>query len=85
MFANVVRGFALCLLLALPVVPQVDQSSVNGTITDPSASIAPNATMDISSSETGFHRQATTTDTGTFRLTGLPGSILVCPEAMDRG
>jgi hypothetical protein len=69
--------------MALPLAAQVDQSSVNGTITDPSGSIVPNATIDVSSSETGFHRQAITTDTGTFRLTGLPVGTYKLTVAKD--
>src|SRR5262245_9484626 len=60
------------LLVVLPLTAQVDRSSINGTITDPKGAALPNARVEATASGTGLRRQATTGQSGTYQLTGLP-------------
>ncbi len=62
----------LVLLFALPLIAQVDRSSINGVITDPKGAAVLNAKVEATSAGTGLRRQVTTGTAGTYQLTGLP-------------
>jgi carboxypeptidase family protein len=64
---------ALALAVAMFFVPNVLAQSVVsgeifGTVIDPTGAVAPNASVILSSSETGFKAETTTGDIGTFRF-----------------
>ena len=69
-------AFALCLLVpSLGRAQSLISGEVDGTVTDPSGAVVPNATVTLSSSETGFNEATTTTSSGTFRFALVkPGS-----------
>ena len=51
-----------CLLSCLLVVPaaaQVDRATLVGTVSDPSGAVIPGATVEITSTDTGLHRDVT--------------------------
>src|SRR6516165_753298 len=59
-------------VLALPLLAQVDNAALNGTVTDASRSVVPAATVEAVSSKTGFRRQATTGAAGSYQIPALP-------------
>jgi hypothetical protein len=63
------------MLLALSaglVYAQVDRASLNGTVTDASGSLVPNARVEIVSPATGLTREALTGPSGVYSIPGLP-------------
>src|SRR5690242_3313779 len=70
--ANSVRLAVLSLLLAWPLVGQVDRASLNGTVTDVSGAVIPGAKVAVEAPATGFHRQTLTKSDGSYSLPGLP-------------
>ena len=72
MFPKACVFLCLCLSLALPVAAQVDQASLNGTVTDASRAVVQGAKVDVVSPTTGIRRQALTGVTGTYQVPGLP-------------
>src|SRR5262245_20284899 len=71
MLAKLGVAIGFC-LIALPLSAQVDQSFINGTITDSRNAVVPNAKIEANSAEPGLRRQVSSGDTGTYQLTGLP-------------
>jgi len=72
-------GFIFLLLLAFafqvppPVVAQsVASGTIEGTVTDQTGAVVPDATVDIQNPVTGLRQTATTDATGKFRFTNLP-------------
>jgi hypothetical protein len=61
----------LCLALSWPLLAQLDQASLSGTITDPSTAVIPGAKVEAVSMDTGFRRQTTTTASGTYQIPSL--------------
>jgi len=49
-------------------------SAIEGTVTDPTSAVVPNATVTIRNLETGATRGTTTSSSGAFRLTSLPAA-----------
>jgi Carboxypeptidase regulatory-like domain/TonB-dependent Receptor Plug Domain len=49
-----------------------NSTSVTGTVYDPSGAVVPNATVEIHNPVSGFARNATTNDTGTFSIPNVP-------------
>jgi len=64
----------IALLLAIPlaVVAQVTTATIVGTVTDPSGSIVPGATVTARNLDNGLTRTVTSSDTGAYRLEFLP-------------
>jgi hypothetical protein len=50
---------------------QEDRAVITGTVTDPSQTAVPGATVAIASKTTGFHRGVKTNESGAFLLPGL--------------
>lgn len=68
-----VVALVVALVVAMFFAPNVLAQSVVsgevfGTVTDPTGAAAPNASVTLSSSETGFNETTTTGETGTFRF-----------------
>jgi len=62
-------SLALCLVFAPAGLAQSTVSGeIGGTVTDASGAVVPNASVNLSSSETGFNETTTTGSTGTFRF-----------------
>jgi outer membrane receptor protein involved in Fe transport len=59
------------LSLASPTLAQMDQASLNGTITDASRAVVPGAKIEVVSVSTGLRRQTTTTSAGTYQIPAL--------------
>jgi len=73
------RKFAFCILslgflfYATPSRAQMGNSgSIEGVVKDPSGGAVVNATVEVSNPVSGFNRQATTGDDGSFRFTNVP-------------
>ena len=65
--------FALgLLLLATQGFAQGNSGSIEGTVKDPSGSSIAGATVEITYSVSGFHRETTTGTDGAFRFTNIP-------------
>src|SRR5664280_3193403 len=56
---------------SLPLLAQVDYTSLNGTVTDPSNAVVQGARVAAVSSATGFRRETTTSAAGAYQLPGL--------------
>jgi hypothetical protein len=70
------------MLLALPVVAQVDRANVKGTIIDVSGAVVSGAEIRVLFSQTGFTRSVRTGATGEYVLPGLPlGSCVLTVNA----
>lgn len=48
-----------------------DRAAVNGTVTDPTGAVIPDASVDLRSAATGFHRTANTGENGFYEFPGL--------------
>jgi len=66
------RSFALAVFACLPLVAQVDHSSLSGTVTDSSGGAVQAARVETVSAETGFRRQTLTGTAGTYQIPSLP-------------
>ena len=51
---------------------QINRANLNGTVTDPSGAIIPNAQVEVVAPDTGFKRQTTTGSSGVYSLSSLP-------------
>ena len=60
------------LLMAAPGFSQGNSGSIEGVVKDPSGSSIAAATVEISYSVSGFHREMTTGTDGSFRFTNIP-------------
>src|SRR5437016_4017466 len=68
-------SLAVCLLISLwptNLKAQVNVANLNGTITDVSGAVVPNARVEVVSPDTGFKRQATTGNSGVYSINSLP-------------
>src|SRR5438132_1812931 len=70
-----ISGFVVLIMLSSSLAAQVDRASLTGTITDSTEAVIGGARIEVVSSSTGFQRQTTSTDAGTFQLSGLPIGI----------
>jgi hypothetical protein len=73
------KFFALLILVGFSFnqawAQSVVSGEIDGTVTDPTGAVVPNATVNLSSSETGFNGSTTTGSNGTFRFALLkPGN-----------
>ncbi|HLY15847.1 MAG TPA: TonB-dependent receptor [Bryobacteraceae bacterium] len=73
---------ALCsLLLPALVLAQTETGAINGTVTDPTGAIIPNATVTVRNVATNAVRNVTTNAEGIYAVTNLPpGQYLVAVE-----
>ena len=67
-----ISGFVALLMLSSSLAAQVDRASLSGTITDSTQAVIGGARIQVTSSSTGFQRETTSGDAGTFQLSGLP-------------
>ena len=69
-----VKGVRSCFfsLFVVSALAQVDRATLNGTITDTSGAVVPNALVAATETATGSHREVRTGNGGTYSLTALP-------------
>src|SRR5213079_1498427 len=65
-------GLFCLTIFALPLAAQVDRATLNGTVTDESGAVVPQAKVAIAAAATGFQRETLTSPIGAYNLTGLP-------------
>jgi hypothetical protein len=68
-------SLVICLLFPLWTTnlnAQVNVANLNGTITDPSGAVVPNARVEVVSPDTGFRRQVEAGEAGVYSITDLP-------------
>ncbi len=68
-------SLVVCLLFPLWTTnlnAQINRANLNGTVTDSSGAVVPNAKVELVSPDTGFKRQVETGDAGVYSITGLP-------------
>src|SRR5688572_16111152 len=71
----------LAVLIAIPSFAQGTTGTLTGSVTDDQGLALPGANVTVTNTSTGFSRSATTDETGTFRIAGLPsGSYEVKSE-----
>ena len=63
-------GIILCLVSSSPA--QVDRAGLNGTVTDPSGRVLPQAHIIAVQDATGLRREATSSSSGTYDIPELP-------------
>jgi hypothetical protein len=74
---NIITGFAISVMLlsslfiAVSVYSQVSGATLSGTVTDPSGSAVPNATVSIRNVATGIIREVTTDSAGFYSVPNL--------------
>lgn len=67
------RFSLLCLtLFAFPLAAQVDRATLNGTVTDETGAVVPQARVAIVAPATGFRREAVASPAGGYNMPGLP-------------
>src|SRR5712664_4803384 len=66
--------FAILVVLSLAVAAnaQTFRGSINGTVTDPSGAVVPNAQVKATESATGIDHTTTTTSDGAFAFQDIP-------------
>lgn len=75
-------AIAFILLANIQIHAQVSGATLSGTLTDPSGSVIPNATLTIKNVATGIERQVTTDNSGVFSAPNLlPGTYDVTVTA----
>src|SRR5262249_42164878 len=62
----------LVLSLAVAANAQTFRGTINGTVTDPSGSVVPNATVKATETATGIDHTTTTTSDGAFAFQDIP-------------
>jgi hypothetical protein len=82
-FAAFVVAITICLLLAQAGSAQsIISGEITGTVTDSTHAVVPNATVTLTSTESGFSATTTTSSSGTFRFPLLrPGNYTVTVTA----
>jgi hypothetical protein len=65
------RLYSAFLLLAVSLHAQ-DRAAINGTVTDASGALAPGASIELNSAETGLRRAVVSDDGGRYQFTPLP-------------
>src|SRR5260370_10013259 len=78
-YSRFLKFFALLMLVGFSCnqawAQSVVSGEIDGTVTDPAGAVVPNATVNLSSTETGFNESTTTGANRTFRFELLkPGS-----------
>jgi outer membrane receptor protein involved in Fe transport len=62
----------IILACGFPLIAQVDNASLNGTVVDASRAVVPGAKVEAVSITTGFRRQTITSSAGTYQIPALP-------------
>ena len=71
----------LAVLIAIPSFAQGTTGTLTGSVTDDQGLALPGVSVTVTNTSTGFSRSATTDETGTYRIAGLPsGSYEVKSE-----
>src|SRR5438552_12561271 len=65
-------GLFCLTIFALPLAGQVDRATLNGTVTDETGAVVPQAKITLLAPATGFRREITASQTGGYNITGLP-------------
>src|SRR5260370_35437842 len=85
---RLVLAILVVLSLAVGVNAQTFRGSINGTVTDPSGAVVPNATVKATETATGLDHNTVTTSEGQFSFQDIPlgfykGSVTAtgCPES----
>jgi predicted membrane protein len=71
----VVLTFAIAFLIGLPAQAQTDQGRISGAVTDANGAVVPGASISVKNERTGEERTATSSDSGTYLVTGLRPSL----------
>jgi hypothetical protein len=72
-FLNSILLFSLlCFLWSASGKAQINRANLNGTVTDPSGAVVPNARVDVVAPDTDFKRQTGTEGRGVYSLSSLP-------------
>lgn len=75
---SLARIFVTMLLLCTIALAQVDRGQIEGTVTDESGAVVPNASVTVTSLASNAHRSAQSSGTGAYILVGLePGTYQV--------
>ena len=69
---GLIRILVLANLVLALVFAQGERGTFNGTVTDPSGAVLPNATVKATNTGTGVETTATSTSAGVYRLPYLP-------------
>jgi len=62
-------------VFTLPVFAQLDRASLSGTVTDTTGAVVPGARIEVTSAETGFRREASSSANGSYALSLLPVGV----------
>src|ERR1043166_946546 len=62
-------------LVQLPAMAQTDQGRISGTVTDSNGALVPGANVVVKNERTGEERTATSTDAGSYVVSGLKPSV----------
>src|SRR5438067_11541263 len=62
-------------VLTFPLAAQVDRATLNGTVTDITGAVVPQAKIAVDAPATGLHRETTTNLSGSYNIPGLPIGI----------
>jgi len=77
------RLAGLFLICTLAAFAQGDRGTITGTVTDPTGAVIPNATVQLTNSDTAAVYQVATTSTGNYTLANLPvGTYVLTVDAM---
>ena len=71
----VVLTFATVFLISLPVLAQQDQGRIGGVVKDANGAIIPGASILVKNDRTGEERTATSTESGSYIVSGLRPSV----------
>src|SRR6266478_5785442 len=87
-YSRFLKFFALLMLVGFSFnqawAQSVVSGEIDGTVTDPAGAVVPNATVNLSSSESGFNESTTTSSSGTFRFALVkPGNYALTVSASN--
>jgi hypothetical protein len=74
-FLLVILAFATVFLIGLPVQAQQDQGRIGGVVKDANGAIVPGGSVHVKNDRTGEERTATSTDSGSYIVSGLRPSL----------
>src|ERR1044072_5260798 len=81
---HVVLTFATVFLIGLPAYAQQDQGRIGGVVKDANGAVVPGASVLVKNDRTGEERTATSTDSGSYIVSGLrPSSYTITASAQN--